>query len=462
VLRRLLPVEPSILEAFVVGAIAQLASASAIWIVQRTTDMDIPHSQQCRVWTSAYVAIASAGTASASTAPLLVLVAVVFPWRWLWFPTAKSKAKIRAEHASPLAPTSRRYLESFWGLTWIGQQGASNTFDKLQANAARDESTKVQFELDCNVDLDACRQLLLHLFHHDKSSLEQRLQKSSYNRDTIAACKSWLRGAAEAFGVKRLAKSGFKTKVQLCEDVLLAIGSAGQSEAKETSAIKRQRANGRYDETFWGLEWIVTHGQENRQNTFENRLSVAATNESSKAQFELNCKIDLDACLRLEQFNRYCIILDKASAGTTSLTSENTIDEDDSVNPYRVLDADHRNYDPTMEGTAAGTIFPPFAVQQRGRLHSHTLCWFTRKLRPRNWEPVPPISATRQGATAKQRSITAKPLLKLTTDEFQEDSLYQLSEIARISGEMPRPDVSTTSSVKSSRTSSKKCSITWQ
>jgi hypothetical protein len=87
-------------------------------------------------------------------------------------------------------------------------------------------------------------------------------------------------------------------------------------------------------------------------------------------------------------------------------------------------------------------------AQQRGSLHSHTLCWFKRKLRPRNWGPLPPISATRQGATAKQRSITTKPLLKLTTDEFQEDSLYQLSEIARISGEMPRPDVSTTSSVK--------------
>ena len=101
-------------------------------------------------------------------------------------------------------------------------------------------------------------------------------------------------------------------------------------------------------------------------------------------------------------------------------------------------------------------------AQQRGSLHSHTLCWFKRKLRPRNWGPLPPISATRQGATAKQRSITTKPLLKLTTDEFQEDSLYQLSEIARISGEMPRPDVSTTSPVKSSRTSPKKCSITWQ
>ena len=66
--------------------------------------------------------------------------------------------------------------------------------------------------------------------------------------------------------------------------------------------------------------------------------------------------------LRLAQFNCYCIILDKASAGTTNLTSENTIDEDDSANPYRVLDADHRNYDPTMEGTAAGTIFPSSAA----------------------------------------------------------------------------------------------------
>ena len=65
--------------------------------------------------------------------------------------------------------------------------------------------------------------------------------------------------------------------------------------------------------------------------------------------------------LRLEQFNRYCIIMDK-SISTTNLTSENTIDDDDSVNPYRVLDADHRNFDPTMEGTAVGTIFPPSAA----------------------------------------------------------------------------------------------------
>ena len=87
-------------------------------------------------------------------------------------------------------------------------------------------------------------------------------------------------------------------------------------------------------------------------------------------------------------------------------------------------------------------------AQQRGSLHAHILVWFKRKSRPQNWEPLPPISAPRQGATPKQRSITAKPLQKLNPDEFQEDSLYQLSEIGRISGEMPRPDVSTTSTSK--------------
>ena len=87
-------------------------------------------------------------------------------------------------------------------------------------------------------------------------------------------------------------------------------------------------------------------------------------------------------------------------------------------------------------------------AQQRGSLHAHILVWFKRKSRPQKWEPLPPISAPRQGATPKQRSITAKPLQKLNPDEFQEDSLYQLSEIGRISGEMPRPDVSTTSTIK--------------
>jgi hypothetical protein len=79
--------------------------------------------------------------------------------------------------------------------------------------------------------------------------------------------------------------------------------------------------------------------------------------------------------LRIEQFNRYCIILDKTSAGTTNLTSENTIDEDHSANPYRVLDANHRNYDPTMEGTAGGTIFSPSApgVPSARRRHDERL-----------------------------------------------------------------------------------------
>ena len=56
-----------------------------------------------------------------------------------------------------------------------------------------------------------------------------------------------------------------------------------------------------------------------------------------------------------------------------------------------------------------------------------------------NWEPLSTIPATRKGAEPKQRPLTHTPM-RLEAD--QEDSVYQLSELARISAEMPRPDVS--------------------
>ena len=79
--------------------------------------------------------------------------------------------------------------------------------------------------------------------------------------------------------------------------------------------------------------------------------------------------------LRIEQFNRYCTIMGEASAGTIALTSENTIDDDDCETAYRVLDADHRNYDPVLEGTAIGTIFPASApgVPSARRRHDQRL-----------------------------------------------------------------------------------------
>ena len=78
-------------------------------------------------------------------------------------------------------------------------------------------------------------------------------------------------------------------------------------------------------------------------------------------------------------------------------------------------------------------------AQARGSLHSHVLVWFRQKLRPTNWEPLPPVDKRSPGVDAKQRPLN-QTVPKL--DTFQEDSLYQLAHLGRISGEMPRADVS--------------------
>ena len=73
--------------------------------------------------------------------------------------------------------------------------------------------------------------------------------------------------------------------------------------------------------------------------------------------------------------------------------------------------------------------------------------WFRRRQRPRHWTALPPIPAKRKGADPRQRSLTDNVLPLLADSDFQEDSIYQLSEIARISGEMPRPNVSNTTTL---------------
>ena len=80
-------------------------------------------------------------------------------------------------------------------------------------------------------------------------------------------------------------------------------------------------------------------------------------------------------------------------------------------------------------------------AQQRGSLHAHILVWFKRRRRPKDWKALPPIAAKKKGADPKQRPLTDKIIDRLGDDEFQEDSIYQLAEIGRISGEMPRPNV---------------------
>jgi hypothetical protein len=70
--------------------------------------------------------------------------------------------------------------------------------------------------------------------------------------------------------------------------------------------------------------------------------------------------------------------------------------------------------------------------------------WLKRRRRPNGWTPLPAIPAKKKGADPKQRSLTDNVVTRLDEAEFQEDSIYQLSEIARISGEMPRPNVANT------------------
>ena len=87
---------------------------------------------------------------------------------------------------------------------------------------------KAQFQLDCKVDYVKCRQLLIKLEARD---LRQRLENSPYNRNTMDASQSFLREAAEAFGVslKRAPgekRSPFKTKHELINDVAASVASA--------------------------------------------------------------------------------------------------------------------------------------------------------------------------------------------------------------------------------------------
>ena len=87
-------------------------------------------------------------------------------------------------------------------------------------------------------------------------------------------------------------------------------------------------------------------------------------------------------------------------------------------------------------------------AQQRGSLHAHILVWFQRRRRPTGWTQLPAIPAKKKGADPRQRSLTDNAVNRLDAEDFQEDSIYQLSEIARISGEMPRPAVTNTAGLR--------------
>ena len=80
-------------------------------------------------------------------------------------------------------------------------------------------------------------------------------------------------------------------------------------------------------------------------------------------------------------------------------------------------------------------------AQQRGTLHSHILCWFKRTMLHRHWKALDPVPRTLPGTEHKQRPLEQR-ILPLPVEDFREDSVYQHVELARVSAEMPRTDVS--------------------
>ena len=81
-------------------------------------------------------------------------------------------------------------------------------------------------------------------------------------------------------------------------------------------------------------------------------------------------------------------------------------------------------------------------AQQRGALHAHILVWFRKRQQAKNWQALPPNPRSVSGHGPKQQRLgSVAPQPPQPHHALQHDSCYQLSEMARVSGEMVRPIV---------------------
>ena len=80
-------------------------------------------------------------------------------------------------------------------------------------------------------------------------------------------------------------------------------------------------------------------------------------------------------------------------------------------------------------------------TQQRSTLHSHNLCWLKMTKPHRHWGTSGPVHRALSITESKQRPLE-QGILHLAVEGVQESTVHQHFEIARISAEMPRTDVS--------------------
>ncbi len=67
--------------------------------------------------------------------------------------------------------------------------------------------------------------------------------------------------------------------------------------------------------------------------------------------------------------------------------------------------------------------------------------WLKRRLKHKDWKPLPSVPRVVPGKEARQKAPSDKPVDALVGDEYQEDSLYHLFECGRVLAEMVRPNV---------------------
>ncbi len=274
------------------------------------------HSCFCRRDQAVYVFLAWVGQCGVFAAMLAVVFTCCFcPDFLLWLPLKRPAAataisasgskrkRARRNHdsvqpaAEPLR--SNRYDASFWGLAWASR-GTGPTLEQKRGIAPQTPAGKVQFELDCVVELPACRQLLTKL---EAADLRRRLENSPYPRDEMPAAQSWLREAAEAFKVPLyLPRAGGrrqpkKSKTAVVEDVAKAVASAKASQAAASTTS-------RYSADVWGKTArekggrgkAVSWGRSARESKRRGAASNSMVCPEAGAEFE---GWDLSACRAL-------------------------------------------------------------------------------------------------------------------------------------------------------------------
>ena len=223
------------------AAIAHHSTLIALRALATRAHLEI-HLGMCRLATASVVFSAALCLEDVWVALGLCVVILQFPDALLCFgrkqkqvevgATSSARATTGPPHAIatagglPGSPCNRRYDVDFWGKAWgLGRAGRPGTVRK--ASACDDANEQPQADLDGQVNLSMCRDLLVKLPLGD---LEDRLRNSPWGKSKHpTASDNWLREAADAFTININSKDvgsvswTLKTKETVVQEVVQAV-----------------------------------------------------------------------------------------------------------------------------------------------------------------------------------------------------------------------------------------------